>query len=80
MEHGWNTEMETKLLHSEITKKVIGAAFEVYSTLGYGFLESVYRKAMQVELQRLGLRAEMESPIKVKYRDVVVGDFRADLW
>ena len=34
---------------------------------------------MQVELQRMGLRAELESPIKVKYRDVIVGDFRADL-
>jgi len=71
--------METKLLHADITQKVIGAAYEVYGTLGYGFLESVYKKAMQVELQRLGLRAEVESPIKVKYRDVIVGDFRADL-
>ena len=71
--------METKLLHADITQKVIGAAYEVYGTLGYGFLESVYKKAMQVELQRLGLRAEVESPIKVRYRDVIVGDFRADL-
>jgi GxxExxY protein len=71
--------METKFLHADITQKVIGAAFEVYGALGYGFLESVYKKAMQVELQRMGLRAEVESPIKVKYRDAVVGDFRADL-
>lgn len=71
--------MEAKLLHAEITQKVIGAAYEVYGTLGYGFLESVYKRAMQVELQRAGLRAEIESPIKVKYRDVIVGDFRADL-
>jgi len=34
---------------------------------------------MQVELQRRGLRAEIESPIKVKCRDVIVGVFRADL-
>lgn len=71
--------MEAKLLHAEITQKVIGAAYEVYGTLGYGFLESVYKRAMQMELQRAGLRAEIESPIKVKYRDVIVGDFRADL-
>ena len=71
--------METKLPHADITKKLIGAAFEAYGTLGYGFLESVYKKAMQVELQRLGFRAEVESPIKAKYRDVIVGDFRADL-
>ena len=71
--------MEVPLLHADVTEKVIGAAFEVYRVLGYGFLESVYRRAMQVELQRLGLPSEMESPIKVKYREVIVGDFRANL-
>ena len=71
--------METKLLHADVTEKIIGAAFEVYRVLGYGFLESVYKRAMQVELQHAGLRAEVESPIKVNYRDVIVGDFRTDL-
>jgi GxxExxY protein len=41
---------------------------------------SVYQKAMQVELQRLGLKCETESPIKVKYKGATVGDFRADLF
>ena len=72
--------MESKLQHADITEKIIGAAFEVYGVLGYGFLESVYQKAMQVELQRLGLKCEIECPIKVKYKDTIVGDFRADLF
>jgi GxxExxY protein len=72
--------MEEKLLHADITEKIIGAAFEVYGVLGYGFLESVYQKAMQVELQRLGFKCEIECPIKVKYKDIIVGDFRADLF
>jgi len=38
------------LLHEEVTKEIIGAAFEVYRILGYGFLEKVYQRAMQVEL------------------------------
>jgi PD-(D/E)XK nuclease superfamily protein len=38
--------MEEKLLHANITEKIIGVAFEVYSIPGYGFLESVYLKAM----------------------------------
>ena len=80
MEHGWNTEMESKLLHADITEKIIGAAFAVYAELGYGFLESVYQKAMQVELHHSGLRCEIECPIKVKYRNVIVGDFRGDLF
>jgi GxxExxY protein len=72
--------MEVKLLHADVTEKIIGAAFEVYGVLGYGFLESVYQRAMQVELQRLGLKCEIECPIKVKYKAVIVGDFRADLF
>jgi GxxExxY protein len=80
MEHGSNADMERKLLHVDITEKIIGAAFQVYDELGCGFLESVYQKAMQVELQQAGLKGEIESPIKVKYRNVIVGEFRADLF
>ena len=71
--------MEENFLHGDLTRKIIGAAFEVYGVLGYGFLESVYKRAMQVELQRTGLKAEIEAPIKVLYKNVNVGDFRADL-
>jgi GxxExxY protein len=72
--------MKTELLHEDVTEKVIGAAFEVHRVLGYGFLESVYQRAMQAELQRQGLKAEIEAPIKVLYKGVVVGEFRADLF
>ena len=71
--------MESKLQHADVTEKTIGAAFAVYSELGHGFLESVYQKAMQVELHQAGLKCEIECPIKVKYRNIIVGDFRADL-
>jgi GxxExxY protein len=67
------------LEQEEITKQFIGAAFEVHSVLGYGFLESVYKRAMQVELIKSGLTAELEEPIKVRYKGVVVGDFEADI-
>jgi len=56
------------LIHEEITKSVIGAAFEVYRALGYGFLEKVYERAMQVELLQKGLRAELEYPINVCFK------------
>ncbi len=69
-----------ELEHKEITEQVIGAAFEVYRVLGYGFLERVYQRAMQVELCQRGLRAETESPIEVRYKGTVVGDYRADLF
>jgi GxxExxY protein len=69
-----------ELLHREITEQIIGAAFEVYKHLGYGFLEKVYQRAMQVELQLRGLKADLESKIKVRYKDAIVGDYQADLF
>jgi GxxExxY protein len=68
------------LEHGEITEQIIGAAFEVYSILGYGFLERVYQRAMQVELRAHGLNAEIEDKIKVWYKKELVGDYQADLW
>jgi GxxExxY protein len=72
--------MEGELENKAVTEKIIGAAFEVYKELGYGFLERVYQRAMQVELQRTGLHAEIETRIQVKYKGVIVGDFDADLF
>ncbi len=69
-----------ELEHKDITQKVIGAAFEVYRLLGYGFLERVYQRALQVELERVGLKVENERKIKVTYKGVVVGDYEADLF
>jgi GxxExxY protein len=68
-----------ELLHAEITKQIIGGAFEVHQALGYGFLERVYQRALQVELRLRGLKAEDEQTIKVHYKDHIVGDYQADL-
>ena len=68
------------LRHSDITGSIIGAAFEVYRVLGYGFLEKVYQRAMQVELQQHGLQVELEYPIKVNFKGTIVGDYFADLF
>ena len=63
-----------ELLNKEITEQIIGAAFEVYRVLGYGFLEKVYQRAMQVELRLHGLNADIESKIKVYFKnEIVVG-------
>lgn len=68
------------LLHGDVTEQIIGAAFEVHGVLGYGFLESVYQKAMQVELIKRGLTCTLEEPIRVIYKAVDVGHFEADLF
>ncbi len=69
-----------KLEHEAITEKIIGAAFEVHRVLGYGFLEKVYQRAMQVELLKQGLKVELEHPIKVSYKGAIVGEYQADLF
>jgi GxxExxY protein len=70
---------ERKLLHEDTTRRIIGAAFEVHDHLGYGFLHRVYQRALQVELARRGRRVESEKRINVQYKDVIVGDYDADL-
>lgn len=70
---------DMELLCKEITEQIIGAAFEVHKTLGYGFLERVYQRSMQAELLLRGVKAELELPIPVLYKGVLVGDYRGDL-
>src|SRR5262249_51839115 len=65
--------------HSELTDSIIGVFYSVYNELGFGFLESVYRKALKLSLEEKGLRVEAEVPIPVFFRGTNVGDFRADL-
>jgi GxxExxY protein len=72
-------EHPDKLLHRDVTEKIIGAAFEVHKELGYGFLERVYERSMQVELIRRGSTAEIEKRVQVQYKQVVVGDYDSDL-
>ena len=66
--------------HEEITHKIIGAAYQVFNKLGFGFLESVYRKAMTIELSKDDLKVEPEKPLKVYYDGQIVGDFYVDLF
>jgi GxxExxY protein len=69
-----------KMKHEEISHKIIGAAYQVFNKLGFGFLESVYRKAMIIELHKTELKVDEEKPLKVYYDDHVVGDFYVDLF
>ena len=65
--------------YQHLTETIIGCAMKVHATLGPGFLESVYQKALAHELRKAGLRVECEKPIQVRYDGIVVGDFSADM-
>ena len=74
------TQKNTEFLYKEITEQIIGAAFEVYKVLGYGFLEKVYHKALVVELKLRRLPIEEEYAIKVIYENEIVDEYYADIF
>jgi GxxExxY protein len=65
--------------HSELTQGIIKAYYNVYNTLGHGFLEKVYENAMIIELKKMGLGVEKQKQIEVYYREEKVGEYYADL-
>jgi len=69
----------SKLLHGELTERILGSFYIVYNSLGYGFLEKVYENALKIELEESGFPVEQQLPIQVRYRDRVIGDYFADL-
>jgi GxxExxY protein len=70
---------KTPFLFEDITREIIGAAFEVYKVLGYGFLEKVYENALLIELQLRALKVESQKPIRISYKGDSVGDYIADI-
>ena len=65
---------------NDITYKINGAVFEVNRVLGSGFLEKVYENALLFEIKKQGLKAEKQVPIKVLYKNHLVGEYIADIF
>lgn len=66
-------------LHKELSNKIIKAFYNVYNNLGFGFLEKVYENALLIELKQMGFNCEKQKPIKVRYKQEIVGDYFADI-
>jgi GxxExxY protein len=67
------------LVHGDLTREIIGAFYQVYRELGYGFFEAVYQRAMPLALAARGVSSEREVPLVVRFRGEVIGEYRADL-
>jgi GxxExxY protein len=67
------------MLHENLTDKIICAFYNVYNTLGHGFLEKVYENALVHELRKSGLAVSQQHPMVVRYDGVVVGEYAVDL-
>lgn len=70
---------ERRLEINSICEKIIGAAFQLANTLGSGFLEKVYENALSHELKLHGLTVEQQWPITVYYKEIVAGEYIADI-
>jgi GxxExxY protein len=68
-----------ELLEQELTGAIIGAFYETYNILDFGYLESVYKSALACELRDRGLRVRREAPVRVFYKKSRVGWHRIDL-
>ncbi len=73
------TAHQIRLLHGEVSHEILGAFFRVHTALGHGFLEAVYRRALEVELRARGMAVAVEVPYSIKFNGNVIGDYRADL-
>ena len=65
--------------YNELSEKIIGCAYAVANILGSGFLEKVYENALCIELNKAGLIAEQQVPMKVYYDCICVGDYFVDI-
>jgi len=71
--------MKAHLLHERLTHSVIAAFYEVYNSLGCGFLESLYMTALERELRTRGHDVSRELSVRVRYKGEDLGSQRLDM-
>ena len=66
--------------HKELTEKIIGCAMRVYNTLGNGFQEVIYQRALEIEMRKAGLRYAREMEMVIYYDGEDIGKRRVDFF
>jgi GxxExxY protein len=66
--------------HEEVTHKIIGSAMKVHSTLGNGFQEVIYQRALAIEMKKQGLDFEREMEMHIYYDEIKIGTRRVDFF
>ncbi|MDB4906590.1 MAG: GxxExxY protein [Gemmatimonadetes bacterium] len=67
------------LLYADISSVLLKSFYEVHNELGHGFLEAIYRKALVRAMAANGLKCAQEVPLKVRFRNEVIGHYQADV-
>ncbi len=68
-----------KILHKDLSYRIIGLAMQVHRELGFGFLEKVYENAMMLLFRKEMMKAAQQAPIVVYFQGAVVGEYFADI-
>jgi GxxExxY protein len=66
--------------YEDLTHKIIGCAMKVHSTLGNGFQEVIYQRAMAIEMDKQGLHYDREMEMTIYYDDTAIGNRRVDFF
>ena len=70
--------IDEKYKHSELTSKIIGCAMIVHKTLGNGFQEVIYQRALEIEMRLANLNFNREFEMQIIYREEQIGTRRVD--
>ncbi|MCS5423136.1 MULTISPECIES: GxxExxY protein [Psychrilyobacter] len=68
-----------EFLYKELSYEIIGLAMEVHRELGTGFLEKVYENALMILFEEKNLKSRQQEPIKISFRNKIIGDYIADI-
>ena len=68
------------MLYKDITEKIIKAAMEVHTSLGTGFQELIYQRALEIEMNSIGLTCEREKEMPIFYKGHQIGTRRVDFF
>lgn len=79
MHKQWDDTMEDNKIN-ELTHKIIGCAMKVHSTLGNGFQEVIYQRALAIEMQFQGISFKREKEMPIFYREKQIGTRRVDFF
>ncbi len=73
-----NPDLSGKILYPELSYAIVGCAMEVHRVLGPGFNEAVYESALAYEFTTQQINFERQTPLRVQYKSIIAGDYRAD--
>ena len=69
-----------EMKYEGITHKIIGCAMKVHATLGNGFQEVIYQRALAIEMEKQGLGFQREMEMSIYYQDIAIGTRRVDFF